>query len=376
MGPGTDWRRLTELCQAVQDELPELAAQFTDHIRAELDVYDIVPRPEHIRFVRDQAEALLTGLAARLPPSPEQALLARDLGARRARQCIPLEVVLHSYHIGYRDVWNTLLDKADDQELTAALVQLVNLLWTWLRIVSGAAADAHNEISRVQQAAQINLTRRFIQLLRSGQANSDEATELARALTFDPGGTFQVICTPSSWSAEDLTRLRQRLTGTVHAATEGTVTIIVCQHVPARTVADVIHDHRPRLPLGLSLPRPALIGAEAAIVDAERALALASGGGIVDFRDEWLHATLLAHRGRLALLLQPDQDATALPPHLSEAVRAYADHGFSVSAAARVLHVHANTVSYRLDRWHQLTGWDPRTFDGLLKSLLSLKLFP
>lgn len=29
-------------------------------------------------------------------------------------------------------------------------------------------------------------------------------------------------------------------------------------------------------------------------------------------------------------------------------------------------------MKYRLDRWQQLTGWDPRTLDGLLRSLLSI----
>jgi hypothetical protein len=127
----TDWRRLTELCQAVADELPALAAKITDCIRSEFAVYDSIPFPEHERFVRGQAEALLAGLTARLPPSREQALLARGLGAQRARQGISLDVVLSSYHIGFREIWNELLSRAraQDGELTTALVQLVNLLW-------------------------------------------------------------------------------------------------------------------------------------------------------------------------------------------------------------------------------------------------------
>ena len=51
-----------------------------------------------------------------------------------------------------------------------------------------------------------------------------------------------------------------------------------------------------------------------------------------------------------------------------------ASHGFSVSAAARALHLHTNSLAYRLERWKQLTGWDFRTADGLLRSLASLKL--
>ncbi len=54
-------------------------------------------------------------------------------------------------------------------------------------------------------------------------------------------------------------------------------------------------------------------------------------------------------------------------------MRAFGEHGFSVSEAGRRLSVHANTVGYRLDRWAELTGWDPRTFPGLVRSLAALR---
>ncbi|MCC5949132.1 MAG: helix-turn-helix domain-containing protein [Nitriliruptoraceae bacterium] len=51
-------------------------------------------------------------------------------------------------------------------------------------------------------------------------------------------------------------------------------------------------------------------------------------------------------------------------PHLADAVRTFAEAGFSVSEAGRRLEVHANTVAYRLDRWEELTGWDPAASPG------------
>jgi len=68
-------------------------------------------------------------------------------------------------------------------------------------------------------------------------------------------------------------------------------------------------------------------------------------------------------------------EAIAARPLLAEAVHAFVKHGYSVTAGARVLHLHPNTVKYRLDRWRELTGWDPWAPDGLTKSLLSLRLF-
>jgi DNA-binding PucR family transcriptional regulator len=31
-------------------------------------------------------------------------------------------------------------------------------------------------------------------------------------------------------------------------------------------------------------------------------------------------------------------------------------------------------VTYRLQRWEQLAGWDPRTFDGLVTSVAACRL--
>jgi PucR C-terminal helix-turn-helix domain/GGDEF-like domain len=378
-----DWEPLSRLCRAVAEDLPDLAATITARIRAEHPIYEPLPRNEHLGFIEEQTKQLLAGLAGRRLPTPEQAATARKLGSRRARQGLPVEILLDGFHIGYREVWNTLLNKANtlDPESVPRLIDLVNLMWSWLRLTSGASADAHSETLRSQQAVQINLTHRFLRILRGGETHSDEAAHLARALSFDPDGIFQAFCVPATSSPEeDVGRLQQRLAvhrGTVQIANQGTVTVIVCQDMPSDAIIDTVHQHRPQLPIGVGLSRRGLAGAAASIVDAERTLAVAAhGGGAADFRHEWLFATLLTHRHQLAPLLQAGQGGDAPPAHLVAAVRAYAENGFSVAAAARALHVHPNTVTYRLERWHQLTGWTPRTLDGLMKSLLSLRLFP
>jgi sugar diacid utilization regulator len=48
-------------------------------------------------------------------------------------------------------------------------------------------------------------------------------------------------------------------------------------------------------------------------------------------------------------------------------VRAFAAGDLNVSRAATALFVHANTVRYRLGRIAERTGYDPRTFAGLLE---------
>ncbi len=76
--------------------------------------------------------------------------------------------------------------------------------------------------------------------------------------------------------------------------------------------------------------------------------------------------------------------ATALDPlreydaqrgaSLVATLQAYVDAGFSITGAARAVHVHSNTVLYRLDRIRLLTGRDPRTPRDIVFLALSLRL--
>ncbi|WP_157729378.1 PucR family transcriptional regulator [Tumebacillus algifaecis] len=50
----------------------------------------------------------------------------------------------------------------------------------------------------------------------------------------------------------------------------------------------------------------------------------------------------------------------ALTPELRETVVTFVEHGQQVADTARALFVHRNTLLYRLERIHELTGYDPR----------------
>jgi DNA-binding PucR family transcriptional regulator len=54
-------------------------------------------------------------------------------------------------------------------------------------------------------------------------------------------------------------------------------------------------------------------------------------------------------------------------------LRAYVDSGFNLTKSAEILHVHPNTVVYRLRRVKELTGRDPHVPEDLLALYLGLK---
>lgn len=127
-------------------------------------------------------------------------------------------------------------------------------------------------------------------------------------------------------------------------------------------------------PVGLGLVRRGWAGAQASCVDAVQAHELAvRRGADASFAEDWVAATLLAARERLADTWADGERVAAASAHIADAVRAFAGNGLSVVAAARALHVHPNTVIYRLDRWERLTGWDARSYPGLAMSMACLE---
>ena len=59
---------------------------------------------------------------------------------------------------------------------------------------------------------------------------------------------------------------------------------------------------------------------------------------------------------------------------LIASLRAYIDANFSITRAARVMHIHSNTLLYRLQRVRELTGRDPRNPRDVVFLALSLRL--
>lgn len=125
-------------------------------------------------------------------------------------------------------------------------------------------------------------------------------------------------------------------------------------------------------PVGIGAVRAGAAGAAETVRDALTVLALGRPG-VVRFDDAWHLATLAESRPRLQPVWDAAGEVADKNGHLAAAVLAFADGDLSVVTGARALHIHPNTMIYRLERWKALTGWDARTFDGLARSVACLR---
>lgn len=367
------------LCESLLSRLDELSDVVTDDLRRELPSYAALPLAEQRATVHSRLHALLWGLALDVEPTAEQLLEFQAESRRRAYYGLPVQDALATFHIGARRLWDELRAAARGTAAEDTAVELVAPLWMWVQSVSGVVADAFADEAGSRYGREAGLRQRFLELLRTGGAPREHTAEIARELGFDPDGDFRALCTPAApWAAEGhlglLQRAARQLAGRVSCGLSGQLMVAITQRVdPADLATRVINLCGDDARVGVGLDRSGLAGAEMSITDAERALAVAERGGrATSFEDVWLQASLIDSRERLLPLFAEVRQVTGAHPLLAETVIAFADAGSSLAHAATALGIHPNTVAYRLGQWHKLTGADPRTFAGLVRSVVGI----
>ena len=353
--------------------MDQIAPAVTECIREEEPAYRVVPLAEHRDHVREQQIRLLAALAGRRAPDAEDLARAAMLGRRRAAQGLHVETVIGAYHVGNRELWAKL--RAEPGPSSDTLLDVAALMWQSVQMVTASLAAAHAEVTRALHADEITLRHRLVSLLESGVID-EEAVQIAGTLGLDPQGCFVALTSPAAGvDGDGLSVLRtavESLPGTAISVRSRTSVVVVAQGGDPSALAATLTALRPDATFAMGLPRRSLAGAAQSLRDAQRVLAVSRGAaGIRRFEDHWLPAVLLEHSADLRALVDARMQTILANSRLAEAVLAFAGEDLSATAAAAHLGLHPNTIMYRLARWQELTGWDPRTFGGLSISLLA-----
>lgn len=374
------WREVARIARSVADDLDQLATHIVRCVQAEIALYEpgTVPTSDIHGSVLRNIEMMLVGLAEHRRPTEDELAIRRELGVRRALQGLPVDAVIQAYHVGYRELWLALVRALppDNARATTQLLEAATTVWGWVHDVTDAIATAHAQTTRRLEARVIGARQRFIELLAAGDLDGTEAVRLGRSLGFEAGEAFAVTVLRGATDDHDAVELQRRvehLTGTHAVVARGPLVVVVSQGGDSDQVIAAVRGVVPDATAATGHERLGLRGARASLVDAELTLEVTPMGETGRFSDAWLWATLSGSQERLRGLLEVGAGVADKHPHLAEAVRAFGEHGFSVSEAARRLELHANTVGYRLDRWAELTGWDPRAFPGLVRSLAAIR---
>lgn len=134
-----------------------------------------------------------------------------------------------------------------------------------------------------------------------------------------------------------------------------------------------------KVTIGVGQYYPEIKGLKKSFQDAKLALEIGSkiwgGGGVYHILDVGIFVSLspISHQRKAELAIQLLRPLTE-NEELSKTVEAFLGSGMNLTEAANKLHVHRNTLIYRLDKVKQVIGLDPRTFQGALQIKLGFML--
>ena len=314
--------------------------------------------------------------------------MARSLGAARALQGVPIDAMLKSFAIGERMFADELvkhIGPASIDEIRHELNELSEA-FDWLQSIAVSAYhDAQDEVLLQHHGR----TRDLISLLLLGDAHPYLATQQARLIGLDVEHACQVVAVASGGNdARSTTGVQYRAFDALSSAVDGRIVsttvngyelYLVPGVVPATALA-ALRRWIDRVPdpcyvtLGTEVPNLHLADRSArqamTAMDVVRHRQLA--GSIHTF-DQLLLEVLLFTNNDLADRMHELYRKPMLgQEHLIETVLAYLDSNLSIRNTAQTLHVHPNTVAYRLSRIESLIGLNPRDARSLVKLALAM----
>lgn len=330
---------------------------------------------------------ILAGLTDETENSDNAVELWRETGRRRARQGVPLELVLNAYTLGARILWESLVARVrqararvDDEVLLLA----ARKVWTNLDVQNSVLIDAYRRESARIQRQDLQRQQSVLDALLEGRGADPVFAEEART-ALEIGAEDAIACVVALYDGGDggdaLSPAEDRLDRMGIAARwhvrSGVYYGLLSGDLPSeQELVKLFSPHAPGR-MGVAASADGVAGFAAAFQLAHRAAeTLPRGVRRVVSVAERLPEVLLVGSPQVTpvLIAETLGPVLALPPAQSETLldtlAALLRHDGSPTHAAADLYCHRNTVIYRLKQIEQLTGrtlTDPR--DKLLLGL-------
>jgi hypothetical protein len=388
-GPtGVSAPSIAAIGQRLLGRADQLATELTDLIRVTEPFYGsvgVVPADDLRTSVLDNLVHILSRFAGQPAPGLEA---PRETGRRRAEQGVPLAVILHAYRIAGKFLWAAILAEAERSGSNpTALLDAASDLWFIIDELSGEVTSSYRDTID-ERARRDQQTRNAMldALLRGDAGDTSLIWEPTDALRLPRRGTFVVAVaqTPdpgveSIPNAEDVLRHRGvhsvwRVEVDVHVGV-----LVLTPRVRIERLCSLLNELT-HGPVGLSEPYDNLDHTPGALRQARLAYraAVPSRRGLVRYEQAPV-AVLLAGAPEAAAMVADAilGPVLALPESECESIlttlRVWLAEEGATSEAAAKMHMHRNTVRYRLRRLEQLTGRSLAHPTGLAELYLALE---
>ncbi len=363
------WASLVDRADAIADDI---SLQLFEKDREWYEKADPEMRSDVRASTREHIRRGILTMAGRTEPGKKATDVWRETGRRRARQGMPMELVLSAYSLGTRVLWEALLEQGAQRRLDVddhVLLQAGQRVWHALDVQNAVLVEAYRRESARLQRRDLQRQQGSLDGLASGRAADPEfAREAAETLAVSADEPVACVVAPYDESLDEPLRAPED-----HLERSGRVSH---WHVRGGAYFGLVQLAGLDLPglvellsplaagrVGVAASPDGLGGFAAAFQLASRAAQTVPRGRteVVAVNDR-LPEVLLSASPEVAgllvaesvgpLLAQPQAQSEVLLSTLLSLI----EHNGSPTHAAEALYCHRNTVIYRMKQIEQLTG--------------------
>jgi hypothetical protein len=396
-------RAMRRVGEALAGRYAEIGDAIADRVFDEIPGYGSAA-PELVADLRAGATATAEVLARTFAEGStirrEDVGFVREVAPKRVHQGISLEDFLHAYRVALLTIWDECAQEATRLRISrAAGFALARSAIDAIDIITTQAAEAYMREETRLRTQTGRAARDLVERLIDGQPIEPGRRHPA-APGLDPTGPLLTVVgrvEQTTLAVGDALQLaRDALEESMALGTgrplatirHGELVLISTGTSPHAKIASLhaarqgtIDEHNIDAHYGVSVPSQGFASVQQAYREAELSLSYTSPGRPIVSLDELssfecalIGATattkaIIASKGN-NLLAVPDEDLAAAV----ETIRAFSHADLNVAKAAQRMHLHPNTVRYRLQQIATKTGHDPRTFTGLVELLCVLEI--
>lgn len=361
-------------------EPSEVADRMVARFRSEIAGYRRLPEPvvagQILEICRQNVELFFGLVLDGRQPTEADLAAFRESARHRAGEGMPLEDLLHAYRLGGRLGWQAIVDAAAQDERPALLYGAERLM-DYVDRVSAVVAQAYLDERQHLVSEEERRLRDLFDALVGGQPVTAGLQECAEAIDFPLADLYRPFA--------------QTLRGAAAPEHAQIAEALRSRGMLALTEGDRVSG---LAPLDAELPDPpngdALVAVGEPTMRADLSAALEELRLLVDLGRRLGHSgrldpgafvaeLLLARSPRLAGLARQralgplEKYAERRGTDLIDTLEVFLDSDLDRRRAAERLHVHPNTLDYRLRRVGELTGLDLSRAGDLTLAALALK---
>ncbi|MFG1626082.1 PucR family transcriptional regulator [Kribbella sp. NPDC049227] len=366
--------RMVRLVAALEDD-DGVVEPILERVRAELPSYDAVERDQIVASIRRIRARVCRTLAIGEVPAADELWEAERATVERLNAGVPIEDILSGFRITIWTLQHRLVELATEHQVSGSdVVKLTALVWKLSDLFSARAAADYHQLGLAHAVADQRRRDEWIGGVLAGELSLAELERGYTIYRLRRDTPYRAFCTapaaePTIWRTQRLLTERYGDNVLMAPAHDCLLGLIAVQPSP---VPDVL------VAVGPPLPVDRLVASHRTAQQVLVAAALHHHDGVhtVESLGWRLAVPTLGELDELlrARYLRPLQEIGPFGDQVVEALRSYLRHERSIPLTAAALHVHVNTLRYRLSRFEELTGRSLQDTDTVVELALALGL--